>query len=280
MSGEPSLAELQHWMIGVLQGTDAGIPPDVDRVIAPSSTMSGDQRLDVYRRGYRLRLLECLRAMHPVLLHVLGEEVFDAFALDYLGARPSSGYSLFRLDEGFADHLAATRPEGETWPDFVIDVVRFERAFLEVYDGPGCEGESIASQGQLPVDQSSARRVTVEPAPCLRLFRSSFPVAEYVCAVRQGEEPALPRPRPSWVALVRREYVVDVVPLTAAWYRTLSALLAGADVAGAAEAAHAPEADVLEWVGAWAECGFFRRFDLPAADPDPMTTSRRHMTCS
>src|SRR5215212_11769713 len=131
------LAELQRWMVGALRGDPAGavLGP---AMLAPSPTMTPEACLDVYRRGYRLRLLECMREMHPGLLHLAGDELFEAFALDYLAAHPPVGYSLARLGDGFADHLDATRPADEdgAWADLVIDVVRFERAFLDVYDGP------------------------------------------------------------------------------------------------------------------------------------------------
>ena len=273
----PGLADLQRWMIGALHGDEDGPPVDIG-VLAPSPTMTALQCLDVYRHGYRLRLLECLRAMHPGLLHLAGEELFDAFALDYLAARPPRSYSLSRLGDGFADHLAATRPdrdapdaEREVWPDLLIDVVRFEGAFLEVYDGPGVEGGRAVSSTDVPIDPDGARLVGVSGVPCLRMLRSRFPVGEYVCAVRRGEQPSMPAPRPTYEALVRRNYVVELLPLTAASSRILETLLAGADVAQAADACGTTERQVLGLIRSWADRGLFSEVAV---------ATRREATCS
>lgn len=41
-------------------------------------------RLDIYARGYVLRLLECLRAEFPILLALVGDQVFEMFASSYV----------------------------------------------------------------------------------------------------------------------------------------------------------------------------------------------------
>ncbi len=237
---------------------------DVEQVLAPSATLTAAERLDLYRRGYTLRLLECLRAMHPALRHALGDELFDGFALDYLAARPSISYTLSRLDEGFAAHLAATRPvSDEFWPDFLIDVVCFERAFLEVYDGEGVEGRPIAGA----TDVAPGATVTVDAVPCLRLLHSRYPVGDYVRAVRRGEQPALPLPRSTWLALVRRNWVVELVPLDAESFAVLAGLLGGAATS---------DGTVLGRIASWADQGLFRRI----RQLDIVSTSRKGITCS
>jgi hypothetical protein len=102
-------------------------------VVAGSATLSAAQRIEIYRRGYRARLVDCLRRTHPGLRHVLGDEVFDAFALDYLAAYPSRSYTLGRLGANWSAHLEATRPDPdspqrERWPDFQPARRRDERA--------------------------------------------------------------------------------------------------------------------------------------------------------
>ncbi len=263
------LAELQRWMIGRLHDELSGV--EVDRVVAPSATLTACERLAIYRRGYELRLVECLRAMHPALIHLLGHEVFDAFARDFLAARPPAGYTLFRLNEGFADHLAATRPPApEAWPDLLIDVARFERAFLEVYDGEGAEGEAIASSADVPAAAAAAaaggccrgcgcRAVAVTPVPCLRVLRSRYPVGAYVTAVRRGEEPPIPLPCDTHLALVRRDYRVELVGLAPDGFTVLDALRQGADSATAGRSAGVPCAAVLHMIAGWADKGLFRR---------------------
>jgi hypothetical protein len=266
MDDEPGLADLQRWMVGLVSDAPGEVVFEVDRVVAPSATLTPGERLDLYRQSYRIRLLESLRDMHPALRHLLGPELFDAFALDYLAARPPTSYTLFRLDEGFAAHLEATRPDRdslatgrEAWPDLLIDVVRFERAFLEVYDGPGVEGETLVSSRDVPGETLPPPAVTVEPVPCLRLLRSRYPVGDYVRAVRRGEQPPLPDPRPTHLALVRRDYSVELLRLTAPSYAALEALLGGVDSTEAARASNSTPGAVLGWIAVLADQGLFRR---------------------
>jgi hypothetical protein len=246
--------------IGIGPGEAAG---EAVELIAASSTLSRQERLGLYRRSYRLRLLECMRSMHPGLQHALGGELFDAFALEYLEACPPQSYTLFDLDAGFPDYLQAHRPQSppgeEPWPEFLVDLARLERLFLEVYDGAGSEGQRLPEAAGLPVQPSGQwlqARVSTEPS--LRLLACSYPVAGYLLAVRSGAAPPLPLPAATHLALNRRNFNVIIHELGPTSYRVLRDLVAGASVADAA-AAHASDPDrvwqvVLEGVGR----GFFR----------------------
>ena len=261
MSTAPDLAQLQGWMVDALCGTEGGPVLDAGEVLLPSPTMSPHERLDLYRRSYLIRLLDCLREMHPALRHLLGDELFDAFALDYLAARPPTSYTLFDLDAGFADHLAATRPDegpaAEPWPELLIDVVRFERAFLEVYDGPGVEGQAVPTAEDVRKAAAAAAGVVVSPAPCARLLRSRYPVGDYVLAVRRDGRADVPLPAPTCLALVRRNYVVTLVPVADRSYDALAALFAGASSIQAAPVGGTDHGTVLRWIAAWADQGLF-----------------------
>ena len=104
MTDSPELGRLERWLREIITHADgpaagAGcaaarrqleVPPDqLELVIAPSSRLSAAQRLALYQRSYHLRLLEAMRAPYPGLRHMLGGELFDDFALEYIHARPS-----------------------------------------------------------------------------------------------------------------------------------------------------------------------------------------------
>jgi hypothetical protein len=239
---DAELADVQAWFQAAI--LDEVAPADAAHVVHQPA------RLDVYRKGYRARLLTSLRDTHPALRHALGKRVFDAFAMDYLHSHPSRSYTLFRLSEGFADHLAATRPDDAEWPDFIIDLARLERTFMEVYEGPGVEGEPVPD---LPAEPDAA--AVLEPACCLRLVRSRFPVGDFLRAVRRGEHPPLPAPAASRLAVSRRDYVVTLTPLDAPRYAALEALVGGAPVGEAAAAAGLDLAELWTAVRGWAEQG-------------------------
>ncbi|MEU2868204.1 DNA-binding domain-containing protein [Streptomyces olivoreticuli] len=205
MAEPSSLSAVQRWMQAVIldpTGEDPG------HTVTASRRLSARERLLIHQRGYRLRLVECMRGLHPGSAHLLGREIFDGFALDYLDAHPSRSPTLTGLSDGFADHLDRTRPdagpgaEREAWIDLLIDLVRFERAFTEVLDGPGPE----AGAG---------------PAPPARLLRACAPVHAYVAAVHRGEDPPPPEQGPVFLALTRRDFTVVTRELSRAAYERL-----------------------------------------------------------
>ncbi|HLI56547.1 MAG TPA: DNA-binding domain-containing protein [Actinomycetota bacterium] len=275
MNSAAELRHLQGWLQAVVrhpEGVAAGLasgeakawlevaPGSLETVIAPSAALSAEERMGLYARSYWLRLLECLRALHPALRHALGEELFDEFALDYLRAHPSTSYTLFELGARLADHLSATQPElgagEEPWPAFLVDLARLERMFLEVYDGPGVEGERLLAADDLPDEPQEGW--TVAAVPCLRLLASPYPVGRYLLDVRSGSEPPLPAPEQCYLALTRRDYTVVISELAGAPYQLLSALGSGVAVGRAASGAGMSGGEAWRHVHGWAGQGFFR----------------------
>ncbi len=287
------LEQIQRWMQAVIMhpaGVAEGIastdaigaidvrPNEVETVVTRSAALTAIERLEIYGYAYYARLLECLRDEFPVLKHALGEELFDDFAAEYLERYPSRSYTLFQLGVNFPRFLAETRPDREEevsdvpeWPDFLIDIARLELTFNEVFDGPGVEGEHLLDadqlQGLAPERLLEARLVGV---PCLRLLSLHYPVHQYFTAVRRHEDPELPEPGETFLAVTRRRYVVRHYELSPAAYQLLHALLAGETVGQAISRAvesAGPDLDRLSdnlssWFHDWAAEGFFRGVEL------------------
>lgn len=102
------LRSSQLWMLAVC--TTGQRANQASAVVRGSAALSADERMAIYSRGYVARLQGHLRARFPMLLALVGERVFDLFALAYIRARPPSSYSLFDYGADFADFLDETRP--------------------------------------------------------------------------------------------------------------------------------------------------------------------------
>jgi hypothetical protein len=287
------LEQIQRWLQAVIMhpdGVEAGIDSAdargeidvtaerVEDVVDPSKRRTSIERIEVYANAYYARLLECLRDEFPALLHAVGEEVFDGLAFGYLQAYPSTSYTLADLGRHFVQFLEETRPRDEgdespSWPDFMIDLARLERTYSEVFDGPGAERLKLLGieeiQAIRPVAWPAARLV---PVPCLRLLVLRYPVQDYATGVRKKDDPPLPDPEPTWLAVSRINYVVRRWTLTPIQYELLASLIAGATVGEAIEkAAVAAEAsrvsldnlaaDLRDWFREWASAGFFQMID-------------------
>ncbi len=254
---------------------------ELGTVVAPSRSLTAEERLGIYAHAYYARLLECLADCFPVLARALGPEVFQSFAFEYLQRYPSRSYTLDRLGEDFPRFLAETRPEGDpldpsspardetpAWPDFLIDLARLEWAIAKVFDGPGVEGQPLLRPEDLETlgpERFAAARL--RPVACLRLLACRYPVNAYYTAARRAmhaqsenadgenvenaedvEDVPVPEPAAEHVVLTRVDFVVRRHDLTAFQYILLEALAEGARVADAiahvAEATDFPEEDL------------------------------------
>ncbi len=267
------LATIQRWMQRAIidPGGGVGLEPQPQAVVRESGRLDAAERVGLYRVTYQRRLAGCLRDSYPGLRHALGDELFEDFALDYVSAQPSRSYTLAALGAGWPTHLEATRPdrdappaERERWPDFLVDLARLERTFFEVYDGPGTEGERLPAAADLPPEVA-----TVTPVACLRLETARFPVGPYLVAVRRGEDPQLPAPAASFMAVSRRDWVVTITELDAAGHALLRELLAGATLARAALTAGVAVPDALKRLREWADHGLIA--GVQAGRPRPVT---------
>jgi hypothetical protein len=210
-----SLEHCQRWLWAAIQASSV----DFDPATAPihAHGWAARDRLAVYANGYRMRLLECLRSEFSALQRLLGEPLFEGFALDYLRARPPTSYTLHELGARFPEHLARTRPDAdsaqrEPWIDFMIDLARLERLIHEVYDGPGDE--------RRPPDAPCAA------ARSLRLVRSSHAVHLYLTDQRHGSA-GISAPKSVYLAVLRRDYLVRLEALTPAEFGLLQRVVAG-----------------------------------------------------
>jgi hypothetical protein len=265
------LARAQRWLQQAILADQPAPEPAAARVLAAAARLSAGECLGIYRRGYRLRLLETMAALHPGLRAWLGPDLFADFVLEYLDACPSRSYTLFELDRGFAAHLAARRPDRdqpaarrETWIDLLIDLARYERAFAEVYDGPGTEHLPPGRAGPPPRRPGPGGAVRL--APCLRVLAACAPVHRYVAAVRAGQPPPPLEAGPVRLALSRRDYVVTATELSPAACCFLSALLAGDPVRAAADQAALPPAAAARLLDLWAGAGWV--LSGPTARPE------------
>ena len=252
----PDLASLQHWMQGAILGR--GAPPGLDSIIVGDGRLTAAQRLTLYARGYRARLMECLAAEFPCLRALTGEQVFELFAAGYIAARPSTDASLYGLGAGFADYLEATRPAGDDGPAALsalpADFARLDRARAEVQRAVGVE--RLAGPGP-SADLLLTPGARLRRPDSVRLLTLGFDPGPVLAAVDQGGPIDPPSPGLTPVAVARSRYRVTVHVLPAWRHAWLEALgRDGADVhAAAARAAHASGretgaviADLALWV--------------------------------
>jgi len=202
----------QAWLQrAIVAPGDAALRERATDFLRSSADLGSGARLAIYQRSYRARLLEAFHAMFPVLLHAIGADALDVFALDFLAQQRPKHVSVGRIADGFAAYLDATRPrqtagDAPGWEEFVLDLARLEHALLEISDARGLEDASPPPCDVRALGDAELLRARPAPAPCLRLLASRFPVHRYWRAVRAGEDPEPPDATACWLALTRVDY--------------------------------------------------------------------------
>lgn len=238
---------------------------DIEKVIAPSSRLSGRQRLAIYQRGYIARLRDCMAGQFKALQYALGDELFQAFADEYLQQYPSVSYTLADLGRRFGQYLQETRPdkdlpanEREDWPDFMIELAQLEYALLKIFDAHQPQNLKYAT-----IETPDA---LLQPAPILQLFAFAFPVNQYYQAVHRNEKPTLPFVQKSYLAVTRKNYQLGMFSLNPLQFAFLQHWQANMQPIPQAlvQFANANGLDILElqplwqiWRAKWVDCGFF-----------------------
>lgn len=231
-SNDFSLVELQNWMQGMLVHnvpvTDGNVV--AEDIVNASKRLSAVRHLNIYRQSYIARLRACMQSQFSALAYALGDELFQAFADQYLDSCPSESYTLNTLGEKFPAFLQQTRPDAneeqkESWPDFMIELAEFEYALSAIFD------EKVVESGNFATDDTSDESLKI--TPLIRLFHHHFPICNYYLEFSQDKKPELPFPEESFCAVTRRDYKLGLFNIREAQYYFLQSMQQGHSVSGA-----------------------------------------------
>lgn len=274
-SPPPDLIEVQALLTEALRRTspipeDAALAARCARFVAGNDRVSPAEQVDIYRRQFWLRHEDALREDYPGLLHVIGEDTWDELLRDYLEAHPPSSPTLRDLGHAMATFVARYPRLPEDRADLARDMARYERAFVDVFDGADPAPLPSARLAALrPQDWERARIVL---SPLVQRMRLGYPVHLLRKAVRGGESPPLPDPAPIHLALFRRDLVVSFEELDDDQHALLAALDRGASLVEACaevadgkpvEATERLARDVGGWFRDWASFGFIADVVVP-----------------
>ncbi|WP_051559822.1 HvfC/BufC N-terminal domain-containing protein [Marinobacterium jannaschii] len=212
-----NLTELQHWFGRAVIRLQLD-PRDLQEAVTDAGQLNAEQRLGIYAEGYRLRLLECMRAEYACLCAILGPALFDQFALGYLNARPSESHTLFDLGAGFPAFLRATRPAPEAGAAPLPAQLYMPEQLAEL---ERCRVMSIRGLGteQSRAESPDASQLLMQPGWCFELPDTSFVTAAdfdfvpCVEAVEKGESVAFPMLKSQCLLVYRHAYRVRLMEL-------------------------------------------------------------------
>ncbi|MGA7123005.1 MAG: DNA-binding domain-containing protein [Polyangiaceae bacterium] len=242
---------------------------EANRVLTAGPRLGAMDRLEVYRRSYHSRLVECLADDYSVLQTALGESDFERLCRAYIARHPSGGPSLNFFGRKFESFCRDEAPEPFPLRDFVADLAALEWAIVEVIHAPSSEPLTLEGLRDVPIEAWASARLV--PNSAFRLLSFANPVNGYFQAVRDGTAPPVPSPRPSATVVYRSGPTVWRMDLTVPMFEVLSGLVAGETLSAALSRAAASfgaideqEASqrVLTWFRDWVGSGLFGRVEV------------------
>lgn len=237
------LSSFQQWMQQLLldpfQQTTIdpnSILPDalkassLETLVHHSEKLSAQEHIAIYQRSYIARLRNCMSQQFSALEYALGEDIFCAFADDYLASTPSYNYNLALLGKHFSDYLEENRPDAaeekkEDWIDFIIELAKFEYAIGVIFEEKAEEGYQLAD---LNADENSLQLV-----PICELFKFQFPVRKFYSDFKNEKKPSLPFEKESYCVVVRHNFKLAVYDVHKEQYEFLHSLKNGMDIPAA-----------------------------------------------
>lgn len=172
------LSELQECFLAYILEADDRMP---QHIAAPANN-STIERLDVYRDGYYLRLLEILTVDYPVIKTILGEEGFDTLGREYIDAYPSTHFSV----RVFGRHLSKFITSQRTYDPMLVEMASFEWMLGATQDAPDAPHLTFEAMAQVPPESWASMQFKLHPS--LQLLPFYYNVPEIWKAVDQQQE--------------------------------------------------------------------------------------------
>ncbi len=184
--GNPGLAELQARMqAAILADSPAG---DALALIAEPEGNTPGERLETYRSAYRIRLVSILREEFDALHAFLGDEEFDALALAYVAACPSSTPDARWYGKRFAGFALSTQPWGKH--PVIGELAALQWALSGAFDAADAPVMQMDDLAAIPADAVAGLRLTFHPSAGLLERKTN--ACEILTALRSAAEPVAP----------------------------------------------------------------------------------------
>jgi len=264
-----SLEGFQRFLVDAVRapaaiGDDAALAAGAEELVlrGPRGLAPAD-RLEVYREQFWLRHLHSLGEDFPTLAWAIGgAEAFEDLARRYLRAHAPRTWNLQKLGADLPAFVAGHARWGGD--PLACDAARLDWTFMEAFDAPDAAPLDLRVLASTPEDAWPRARLELHPS--LRLLRMTHPAHDVREAVRRGEAPERPDPRPTTIVVWRdaacwlRALAVD--PLA---FELLAGLAGGSALGEACEAAAgvrggadtgALEQQLAGWFQQWTASGW------------------------
>lgn len=224
--GPYSLAELQQKVVTGVSATD---PWSVSllALVVPGGTLDAAGALDVYRRGYVVRLTDQLGEIYASVWRVLGDEDFFAVCAAYIQQHHSTSYNLSDYGRSFPSFLGQSIYAQES--AFLSELGRFE---LQVHDLFHAAPHVAVGYSELAA-LGDVANLRFRFGDAVALFESQWAVYDLYRHRHDVEPPSMDLERSQSVVLSKQDGQVRAYEVATAEFAVLQALHSGSPVEAA-----------------------------------------------
>ncbi len=223
------------------QALFSGGDSPIEKVIEPGD-LDTSIRLGIYRNNVLSNYRNALRDTYPVILRLVGDEFFNAAARVFAIQSFSRSGDLHDYGEEFGSFLAAFPPAQDL--PYLADVARLEWAAHRVFHAADAAPLDLSQLAEIGEERLSALRFTLSPAA--RLTDSVYPIAR-IWQVSQpgymGDDTVSLEEGAQRVLVIRRDYAIELKPLSVGEHAMLLSLEAGHSLGYAVDEALAADTD-------------------------------------
>lgn len=221
------------------------------------------QQLRIYIDGYRIRLLQVIRSDYPVLLSLLGEDVFYSIALEYIENNPPTSFNLDRYPHQFGQFFTTKNKDV-----FVCDLARLESAIAEVFMGE--ESEIITAEEFYGISAEEFSSQIFHSRKASRLMKFSSDVNSWLNDFRNSEILITPENQNTYIYIYRHKNTVQRMQLSQEAYMLLYKIFSGISLDSALEYIINEHPEYEEfiynnlqgWFMEWVSAGVFGKVDF------------------
>jgi hypothetical protein len=245
-----AFAELQHSFAAAVLGEPVELP------IRAATTARAESGLAVYRNNVMSSLIKVVAARFPTVRRLLGEDRFLESARRFIAAEPPRSPLLLEYGDGFPQFLRSSGGDA-----CIADIADLEVARGKAYHAADAVSLPPQAFAAIPAERLAGLRLTFHPS--VSLLQSRFPIVSIWQANQAAGEAALPHGHPEAALVARPMLEVEVWNLPPSGFAFLTALMRGATLAEAAEAAMdaAPDFDLALNLSVMIKAGILTGFE-------------------
>jgi hypothetical protein len=210
----PTLGDVQRLLYrlvtapnGVEEGlaAESNLPPEgIGALIRGDARVSAIGRVEIYANMYFHRLLDAIKEDFPATSKVLGDLNFHNLVTGYLVEYPPGHPSITEASLHLAEFMSDS-PLLAQW-QFVVDLVRLERALVEVFLGPDDKPLGFDDLRAIPPERWPGLRIGTHPA--LAVLDCGWQVDKVLRAVEQEQPFQAPIREPRSILVWRKNHNV------------------------------------------------------------------------